>query len=66
MDHGMDVGGKTTIIRLPGNRLFAHSVLPLDRETKAAIDAIGTVSIVVAPKTQHIDLSNAGRSITQT
>ncbi len=57
MDHGMDVGGKTTVIRVPGNRLFALSVLPLDRETKAAIDAIGTVSMVVAPITQHIDFA---------
>ncbi len=40
VDHGMDVGGKTTIIRLPGNRLFAHSVLPLDRETRRPSNAI--------------------------
>lgn len=55
VDHGMDVGGKTTIIRLPDGRLFVHSCLPMDTETKAKVDALGTVSAVVAGNLQHID-----------
>lgn len=54
-DTGMDVGGKTTIIRLPDGRLFVHSALPLNAEVKAQIDALGTVSAVVAGNTQHVD-----------
>lgn len=49
----VDVGGKTTIIRLDDGRLFVHSPLPLDAELKAAVDELGTVSAVVAPNDEH-------------
>lgn len=52
---GMDMGGKMTIVRLPDRRLFVHSPLPMNAALKTAIDALGDVSAVVAPNTQHID-----------
>lgn len=55
VDHGMDVGGKATIIRLPDGRLFVYSCLPLDAESKAKVDSLGIVSAVVAGNSQHID-----------
>lgn len=55
IDHGMDVGAKATIIRLPNSRLLIHSCLPLDRATKTQVDALGTVSVVVGGNAQHVD-----------
>ena len=51
----VDVGGKTTIIRLPDNRLFIHSPLPVDPNVREEIKNLGTVSAVIAPNDQHID-----------
>lgn len=52
---GMDVGGKMTIIRLPDDRLFVHSALPLTPELKYTVDSLGTVSAVVAGNAEHVD-----------
>lgn len=54
ISRGLDAGGKTTIIRLPDNRLFVHSPLPLTAELKADVDAAGVVSAVVAPNANHL------------
>lgn len=51
----IDVGGRTTIIRLPDGTLFVHAPLALTAPLKAAIDDIGRVTVVAAPNTEHVD-----------
>lgn len=51
----IDVGGRTTIIRLPNAALFVHSPLALTPPLKQAIDKLGRVAVVVAPNTEHLD-----------
>lgn len=51
----IDVGGRTTLIRLPSGGLFVHAPLALTGDLKRAIDQIGEVSVVVAPNTEHVD-----------
>lgn len=50
-----DVGGRTTLIKLPNGGLFVHAPLALTKTLKRRIDEIGEVHVVVAPNTEHID-----------
>lgn len=48
-----DIGTRMTVIRLRDGGLFLHSPVPLDAETRAALDALGPVRAVVAPSLVH-------------
>lgn len=48
-----DIGCRMTIVRLADGGLFLHSPVPLDAETRAAIDQIGPVRAIVAPSKAH-------------
>lgn len=54
----IDVGGRTTIIKLSDGGLFVHAPLALTKELKEDIDAIGLVTVVIAPNTEHVDFIN--------
>jgi hypothetical protein len=51
--YGLPVGTRMTVIRLSGERLLLHSPVALKPELRAALDAIGRVSYVVAPNRVH-------------
>lgn len=51
----IDVGGKTTVIRLPDGSLFVHAPLLLTVSLKRALAALGPVSVIVVPNTEHVD-----------
>lgn len=42
-----------TVVKLPCGGLWLHSVNRLDAETKAAVDALGPVKVLVAPNKFH-------------
>jgi len=48
-----DIGARMTIVRLIAGGLFLHSPVGLDRDTRAALDALGPVAAVVAPSKVH-------------
>src|SRR5260370_7666911 len=48
-----DIGTRMTIVKLADGGLFLHSPVPLDAETKAALDEIGAVQAIVAPSKAH-------------
>ncbi|MBI3785650.1 MAG: DUF4336 domain-containing protein [Deltaproteobacteria bacterium] len=48
-----DIGSRMTVLRLADGGLFLHSPVRLDAETRAALDAIGSVRHVVAPSLVH-------------
>lgn len=48
-----DIGTRMTIVRRPDGGLILHSPVPLDAETKAALDALGPVRCVIAPSKVH-------------
>ena len=50
---GVEVGTRMTVVRVRGGGLFVHSPVPLDRPTREAIDALGTVTAIVAPSLFH-------------
>ena len=50
---GMDLFGRTTIIRLENGDLIIHDPSKLDSQTKAEIDDIGTVKYIIAPGSYH-------------
>jgi hypothetical protein len=50
---GMELGGRMTVIRLPGGGLWIHSPVKLDTETRAAVEALGPVRFLVAPNLMH-------------
>jgi len=51
--YGLEVGTRMTVIRLSGNRLLLHSPVALNPGLRAELDAIGRVSLVVAPNRVH-------------
>lgn len=51
----VDVGGKTTVIRLPDGSIFVHAPLLLTASLKRALAALGPVSVIVVPNTEHVD-----------
>jgi hypothetical protein len=48
-----DVGCRMTVIRLSDGSVWLHSPVPLDAETRAAVDAIGPVRWLVGPNKLH-------------
>lgn len=50
---GLDTGTRMTIVRLRSGGLFVHSPIALDAELRAAVDALGPVTAVVAPSRFH-------------
>lgn len=49
-----DVGGRCTLIETE-NGLIVYSPLPLTSAIRRAIDAVGQVSVVLAPNNEHVD-----------
>jgi hypothetical protein len=50
---GVETGTRMTVVRLADGRLFVHSPVSLDAETRKAVDALGPVTAVVAPSRFH-------------
>jgi hypothetical protein len=50
---GMELGGRMTVIRLPGGGLWIHSPVRLEAATRAAVEALGPVRYLVAPNLMH-------------
>ena len=50
---GMDIFGRTTIIRLENGDLIVHDPCKIDDSTKKEIDEIGKVKYIVAPGSYH-------------
>lgn len=50
---GVEVGTRMTVVRLDGGGLFVHSPVQLDPATREAVDALGTVTAIVAPCLFH-------------
>jgi hypothetical protein len=50
---GVNLGSRMTVARLPGGRLWLHSPVALDDASRAALEAVGTPSYVVAPSKVH-------------
>lgn len=48
-----DVGTRMAVVRLRDGGLFLHSVVRLDRELRAGLDALGPVRAIVAPNRHH-------------
>ncbi|MBK6472983.1 MAG: DUF4336 domain-containing protein [Betaproteobacteria bacterium] len=63
--HGFKAGGisltsRMTVVRLPDNKLWLHSPIPISDALRKEIDAIGTVAHIVAPsKTHHLFLPSS-------
>lgn len=50
---GLELGGRMTVIRLPGGGLWIHSPVRLEAATRAAVEALGPVRYLVAPNLMH-------------
>ena len=50
---GLRLPSRTTILRISGDRLVVHSPLAIDDATARAIEALGEVSVIVAPSCLH-------------
>jgi len=50
---GMDIFGRTTIIRLENGDLIVHDPCKIDDSTKGEIDEIGKVKYIIAPGSYH-------------
>ncbi|MDH3629744.1 MAG: DUF4336 domain-containing protein [Gammaproteobacteria bacterium] len=50
---GMDLFGRTTIIRLENGDLIVHDPCKIDESTKEKIDELGIVKYIIAPGTYH-------------
>ncbi len=50
---GLHLGSRMTVVRLPGGGLLLHSPVAIEAGLKAEIDALGTVTHVVAPSLYH-------------
>ncbi|MCG6939012.1 MAG: DUF4336 domain-containing protein [Gammaproteobacteria bacterium] len=50
---GMDLFGRTTIIRLENGDLIVHDPCKIDDSTKGKIDEIGIVKYIIAPGSYH-------------
>jgi hypothetical protein len=50
---GLELGGRMTVIRLPGGGLWIHSPVRLEEATRAAVEALGPVRYLVAPNLMH-------------
>lgn len=54
MWNGIDVGGRSAVLRLSDGSLFVHSPVGLDDALRSALAALGTVKHVVAPNLEHL------------
>jgi hypothetical protein len=50
---GLELGGRMTVIRLPGGGLWIHSPVRLEAAARAAVEALGPVRFLVAPNLMH-------------
>jgi hypothetical protein len=50
---GVHLSSRMTVIRLQGGKLWLHSPIPLTAELRAQLEALGTVSYLVAPNKVH-------------
>jgi hypothetical protein len=50
---GMDIFGRTTIIRLENGDLIVHDPCKIDDSTKEEIDELGKVKYIIAPGSYH-------------
>jgi Domain of unknown function (DUF4336) len=50
---GLELGGRMTVIRLPGGGLWIHSPVRLEAAVRAAVEALGPVRFLVAPNLMH-------------
>jgi hypothetical protein len=49
----LDIGTSMTVVRLADGGVFLHSPVTADAATRAAVDAIGPVRVIVAPNRVH-------------
>ncbi len=58
-----DIGTRMSVIRLKGSDLLLHSPVPLDAETRRALDDLGVVRWIVGPnKAHHLYLGDYARA----
>jgi len=50
---GVETGTRMTVVRLRGGGLFVHSPVSLEPGLRRAVDAFGTVKVLVAPSLFH-------------
>jgi len=50
---GLEVGARMTVVRLPGSELLLHSPVAATPELLKEVEALGTVSYLVAPNRLH-------------
>jgi len=50
---GMDLYGRTTIIKLNNDQLIVHDPCKIDEPAKKEIDSLGTVQFIIAPGSYH-------------
>ena len=50
---GMDIFGRTTLIRLENGDLIVHDPCKIDDSTKGEIDELGKVKYIVVPGSYH-------------
>jgi len=50
---GLDLGARTTIVRLASGGLWMHSPGPLDQHLVSEINALGPVQALIAPNAMH-------------
>lgn len=49
----LEFGCRMTVIRLSDNKLFIHSPVSMDNQLKKEVDALGSVSYLIAPNKLH-------------
>jgi hypothetical protein len=50
---GLEIGARTTLVRLPGGTLFVHSPISRSAQLAEAVERLGRPSVVVAPNRFH-------------
>ena len=50
---GLETGTRMTVVRLASGGLFVHSPVALDAPLRAAVEALGPVTAIVAPSRLH-------------
>jgi hypothetical protein len=53
MPGGVQMQTRMTVVRLPGDKLWMHSPIPIDDTLAAALDKLGKVAYIVAPNLYH-------------
>ena len=60
---GLHLGTRMTVVRLEGDELLLHSPIPLSDDLRREIDALGTVTHIVAPNLfHHLHAGEAARA----